>query len=240
MRIHWFQHVPFESLGSIEDWALARGHQLAVTRFWADDPLPALADFELAIVLGGPMNIYEHERFPWLIPEKIWLRAAIEAGRPVLGICLGAQLLADVLGGRVRKNQEREIGWFPVRQTPEASASAVMAGLPVEFDAFHWHGDTFDLPPDAVPLAESDACVQQAFSWRERVVGLQFHLETTPESATALIEHGREDLAPGRFVQTECAIFADRDRFRRLNALMDRVLDNLADSAKAENAKGDR
>ncbi len=227
MRIHWFQHVPFEGLGSIEDWARARGHELALTRFWADDPLPALADCGMVIVLGGPMNIYEHERFPWLVQEKIWLREAIAADRPVLGICLGAQLLADVLGARVRRNHEREIGWFPVRRTPESSTSAVMAGLPAEFDAFHWHGDTFDLPPGAVQIARSEACEQQAFVWRDQAVGFQFHLETTPESARALIEHARDDLAPGRFVQAERAILAEDARFRRLNALMGRVLDNL-------------
>lgn len=242
MRIQWFQHVPFEGLGSISDWAVTRGHQLAVTRFWADDRLPSLDDFELAIVMGGPMNIYEHERFPWLAPEKVWLRSAVETGRPVLGICLGAQLLADVLGGVVRRNREREIGWFPVRQTPEAGSCRAFAGLPAEFDAFHWHGDTFDLPPGAVALAQSDACVGQAFSWRERVVGLQFHLETTPDSAAALVEHGREDLAPGRFVQSERDILARPDRFRRLNALMGRVLDNLTagPAAASPKAKGDR
>ncbi len=241
MRIHWLQHVPFEGLGSIADWAATRGHPLSATRLWANDPLPIPASYDWLIVMGGPMNIYEHERFPWLVAEKQLLRAAIAAGRTVLGVCLGAQLLADVLGGEVTRNPEREIGWFPVCQSPDAAGSPVMAGLPVEFEAFHWHGDSFALPPGAVHIARSEACEQQAFVWRDQVVGFQFHLETTPGSAAALLAHCREDLVEGRFVQSEREIHADTERFRRLNLLMNRVLDNLAaGEAPQANARGDR
>jgi GMP synthase (glutamine-hydrolysing) len=228
MRIHWLQHVPFEGLGSIADWSAARGHTLSATRLWADEPLPATTDFDWLIVLGGPMNIYEHDRFPWLVAEKRFLREAIQAGRTALGICLGAQLLADVLGGRVIRNGEREIGWYPVRQTQEASGQVAVAGLPSEFTAFHWHGDTFTLPPGALQLARSDACEQQAFWWNRRVLGLQFHLETTPDSAAALLANCGQDLTPGRFVQDARSIQADHARFQSLNRLMNGVLDSLA------------
>ena len=241
MHIHWLQHVSFEGPGSVADWARLRGHTLSSTRLWANEPLPSQATADWIVVLGGPMNIYEHDRHPWLETEKRWLREAIDAGQTVLGICLGAQLIADVLGGRVTRNAEREIGWFPVRRIPHGAPPSLLEGLPPEFEALHWHGDTFALPPGAVPIARSEACEQQGFVWRERVVGLQFHLETTPESAAALVEHCRTDLTPGRFVQSETEIRSPADRFRRLNALMARLLDNLGQLPRLRrNEKGDR
>ena len=164
MRIHWFQHVCFEGLGLIEPWLLAHGHTITATRWWAGETAPVGDRFDALIVMGGPMNIYEHEAYPWLVDEKAVIGAAILAGKPVLGVCLGAQLIADVLGGRVTRHTEREIGWWPI--TPVASpARRDEAGLalPMETTVLHWHGDTFSLPPGAVRMAESAACAQQAF-----------------------------------------------------------------------------
>jgi GMP synthase-like glutamine amidotransferase len=200
MKVHWFQHVPFEGLGAIEQWLLSRGHTLSCTRFYANETPPVNSHgFDWLIVMGGPMNVYEHDAYPWLSAEKNLIREAIAAGRRVLGICLGAQLIADVLGGKVYRNGEREIGWFPVRAVSAGAASSF--SFPGETPVFHWHGDTFSLPPGSVWLAESDGCAHQAFAVGKRVIGLQFHLEMTVGDVSAIAQACADELTPGRYVQ---------------------------------------
>ncbi|CAD6492331.1 MAG: Glutamine amidotransferase class-I [Candidatus Argoarchaeum ethanivorans] len=203
MRIHYLQHVPFEGLGNIENWALAKGHQISDTQLYNNDPLPEPEEFDWLIVMGGPMNIYEEDRFPWLAREKVFIKDAIDSDRIVLGVCLGAQLIASVLGAKIYRNRYPEIRWFDVRLTCAASKSQVFRQLPERFTAFHWHGDTYDLPPGATRIAESDACQNQAFEYgsRSRVIGLQFHLDTTFESIRQLVEHCGDELIPGEYVQ---------------------------------------
>lgn len=183
MNVHYLQHVAFEGLGSIEAWVRRGGHTLGATHFYRGDPLPAVDAMDLLVVMGGPMNIYEEADYPWLADEKRFIERAIAAGRRVLGICLGAQLVADVLGARVYANAEKEIGWFQVEKTESAAASRLFAAFPAQLDVFHWHGDTFDIPAGAVRVARSAGCANQAFVYDKRVVGLQFHLETTSDSA---------------------------------------------------------
>ncbi len=137
MRIHYLQHVPFEDLANIEAWAKKRGHDVSGTMLFQDEPLPALEEFDWLIIMGGPMNIYEHYRYPWIVREKEFIRRSIDADKIVLGICLGAQLMADVLGGKVHRNEHKEIGWFPVRLTADAMRSPVFRVLPEGFVAFH-------------------------------------------------------------------------------------------------------
>ncbi len=228
MNIHYFQHVPFEGLGSIENWVRNRQHALSVTRFYRGEPLPAVEDVDLLVVLGGPMNIYQVARYPWLVEEKRFIERAIAAGRRVLGICLGAQLLADVLGAKVYANADREIGWFPVETTEAASASTLFAAFPRWLEAFHWHADTFDIPAGAVHVAYSAGCLHQAFVYEERVVGLQFHLETTPASAQQIITHCANEIVEGRYIQTPQFMLADAHRFDAINREMQELLDRLA------------
>lgn len=204
MRIRCFQHVPFEGLGLIEPWLRARGHEIVTTRWWAKDAAPDPSGYDWLIVMGGPMNVNQHRDYPWLVAEKIALAAAFAAGKRVLGICLGAQLIADVLGAKVVQNPEREIGWWPVRAAPPAADAA---GMRYAFPAFatvlHWHGDTFSLPPGATRLAESEACVQQAFAWGERVLGLQFHLEMEAAAVAEIAAACSDELiGGGRWVQS--------------------------------------
>lgn len=227
MNIHWLQHVPFEGLGAIEKWAGRMGHTLCCTRLFAGDPLPQQDAFEMLVVMGGPMGIYDEQEYPWLIQEKIFIKATISAGKPVLGICLGAQLLADVLGARVTANREKEIGWFPVTRT-DAVPSGLTGVLPESQTVFHWHGDTFDLPADAVHLYSSIGCHNQAFQYKDRVLALQFHLETTPESAVSLINNCRHELVRGPWIQTELEIIDSNEKFAGINLTMDRILDYLA------------
>ncbi len=227
MRIHWFQHVPFEGLGSIGRWMEAGGHSLSVTRFYEGDPLPDVAGIDLLIVMGGPMNIYEEDIYPWLAPEKKFIGRAIEGGGKVLGICLGAQLIADVLGGKVTRNQYKEIGWFPIEMTPDAAESSIFGSLPKRLTALHWHGDTFALPPGAVRTASSEGCLNQAFVYEGRVVGLQFHLESTRESVQDIIDNCGDELVEGKYIQTAEEIMADPGRFDQINSAMNGILDGM-------------
>lgn len=231
MRIHILQHVPFEGLGSIEPWLAARHAELSYTRFfepyWS---LPALDELDLLILLGGPMSVNDEAKLPWLVQEKAFVAEAIDAGKAVLGICLGAQLIASALGARVYPGPQKEIGWFPLQAEP-LSAEAEVFRFPTAIKAFHWHGETFDLPKGAVHLARSAACLHQAFQVGERVLGLQFHLETTPASALAMLEHCADELAAEAgqaYVQSETALRDTQEsRYQAINGLMVQVLEYL-------------
>ena len=220
MRVHTLQHVPFEGLAALEPALRAAGHEIAVTRLFAGEPLPSPDALDWLVVLGGPMSVHDESVHAWLAPEKRLVRRCIERERALLGICLGAQLIAEALGARVTRNREPEIGWFPIELAPGAEASRFGRALPPSAVAFHWHGETFEMPRGAVPLARSEACENQAFAFGERVLALQFHLETTPAAAASLIEHCKDELTPGRFVQAPEAMLADPARFERLNQVL--------------------
>lgn len=228
MKVHWFQHVPFEGLGSIADWIRRGRHTLGVTRFHREEPLPAVADVDLLVVMGGPMNVREESKYPWLTREKRFIGAVIAAGREVLGVCLGAQLVADVLGARVYASGEKEIGWFAIETTEAAPASRLFGRFPQRLEVFHWHGDTFDIPSGALHVARSEGCSHQAFAYGERVIGLQFHLEMTQAGARQLIGHCSDELVGGRYIQKPRQMLADAIRFDAVNGVMDGLLDRLA------------
>lgn len=227
MRVHWLQHAEHEGLGCIEPWMRARGYALSATHLYRGETLPDVADLDWLIVLGGPMNIYEHDRLPWLIPEKMFIRDACVTNKKVLGICLGSQLLADVLGGSVQRNHETEIGWFKVVLNDEASQSTLFGDFPTSFEAFHWHGDTFTYPKGATPLMSSEACPRQAFSWGGgRVVALQFHLEVELADARRWLQE--DPPPPGRYVQTAAEMLREPARFAENTRLMQHLLQRMA------------
>jgi len=229
-NVHYFQHVPFEGPGAIGTWATRSGHRLSSTRFCDGDPLPALEDVDWLVVMGGPMSIHDERAYPWLRREKHFIESAIQARRTVLGVCLGAQLIADVLGAKVYANRFKEIGWFPIQRTPEAATTRVGSALPEAIEVFHWHGDTFDLPSGAVHLARSEACANQAFVYQDRVVALQFHLEATGAGAEQLVAHCAAEIVEGPFIQQPEAMLADEGRFSKINDVLVRLLDRLATS----------
>ncbi|MDP6490175.1 MAG: type 1 glutamine amidotransferase [Kiritimatiellia bacterium] len=222
MRAHYLQHVAFEGLGCIEAWLTAAGFEVSCTRLFAGEALPSPGAVDLLVIMGGPMSVHDEAAFPWLVEEKAFVRRLIDTGTPVLGVCLGAQLIVDVLGARVVPNREKEIGWFPVRG---AAVDDAAFRFPYSIKVFHWHGETFDLPEGAVRLAESVACKNQAFQVGRSVIGLQFHLETTPESAAALATHCRDELVPGAHIQTQEEILAvPPETYETVNELMHDLL----------------
>ena len=223
MKLHWLQHVPFEGLGIIEKWAIENDFTLSCTRLYAGEKLPAVETFDWLVVMGGPMGIYDYDEHPWLVAEKEFIKQAIDANKTVLGICLGAQLMADVLGAKVYPGPEKEIGWFPIQRS-EGSPNL----LPEELTVFHWHGDTFEIPEGAIRLASSDACENQGFIYNHRAVGLQFHMETTPESMEALIKNCGEELIDAPHIQTAEQIRNESPRIEKINDAMEYLLNALA------------
>ncbi len=227
MHIHYIQHVPFEGLGSIASWIQQNFHSLTGTRPYLDEEFPPIEDIDLLVVMGGPMNIYEESQYPWLVAEKRFLDKAISKGRSVLGICLGAQLLASVLGARVYAGENNEIGWFPVETTESAHTSTLFNTFPHSLEAFHWHGDTFNIPQGAKHIARSAGCENQAFVYDEKIVGLQFHLETTIASAQQLINNCADDIVPGPYIQDARTMLANKSRFDVINATLQALLSKM-------------
>ncbi len=226
MRVHFIQHVPFEGLGSIAAWLAGAGHAVTGTQCGEAMVLPDLDAVDMLILMGGPMSVHDEHLFSWLRGEKQFVRDCIQAGKAVLGICLGAQLIAEVLGGRVHPNADKEIGWFPVRGSASRDEKCFPFGDSEM--VFHWHGETFTLPHGATLLATSDACVHQAFQYGERVIALQFHLEATPESVAGMIEHCGHEIVPASYVQT-AAQMTEQTRLHagRANRLMAELLTYL-------------
>ena len=230
IKAHYLQHVPFEGLGSIETWLQSMRADVSVTRLFEEPALPDPADVDLLVIMGGPMSINDEAGYPWLAAEKEFIRSAIEKDKAVIGICLGAQLIAGAMGAAVYPNKEKEIGWFPIASTQPDNAEELFT-FPQELLVFHWHGETFDLPDGAMRLARSDACHNQAFQLGRRVIGLQFHLETTPDAARDIVHHCRDELQPSRYVQDAAEILGvEESNYTEINAWMDKVLRFVTDS----------
>jgi GMP synthase-like glutamine amidotransferase len=227
MRIHYFQHVPYEGLGNIEDWIKSKKHSLTVTRFYANEALPKREEIDWLIIMGGPMGAYDDTKYHWMTEEKRFIRESISAGKKVLGICLGAQLIASALGSEIYPHIHKEIGWFPLKLTGEGIESKVLKGFPGELIAFHWHSDTFTFPKGAARLADTAACRNQAFAYKDKVVGLQFHLDVKRENIEEWVRIGANELIAEPFVQTAKQILAVEDRFAEIQKYMFKILDQM-------------
>jgi GMP synthase-like glutamine amidotransferase len=225
MKVHSLEHGPVEGACRIRDWAIDRKHTFAVTRLDLNEPLPTPNGFDFLVIMGGAMNIYQHRDYPWLVTEKRLIRDAIAAGKAVLGVCLGAQLIADVLGGKVMQNPQKEIGWMPVHFHDRTEP---FDGFPAECVAFHWHGDTFSLPPGTRSIASSAATENQAFIHGDRVVGLQFHIEVTHAAADDFCVGADQELQPAPYVQTRHQINTQQPDLTPADEGLFRLLDNLA------------
>ena len=227
MKIHYLQHMPDEGLGAIEAWVRQQGARLSATHLYDEQTLPALDDFDWLLVMGGPMNIYQEDEYPWLRAEKRFIRQAIKAGKVVLGFCLGGQLIADALGARVAPNHRMEIGWFELSPVAAGLAPPLDRLLHSPLSGFHWHGDRFELPDGARLFARSEACDHQGFVYGDRVYAFQFHAEITPDLASRFIE-AEGELPRGDYVQSPEAMLAEPARFHELNRRLFAFLDGLA------------
>lgn len=230
LRIHYFQHVEHEGLGSIEEWAISSGHSITSTKFFEKPVLPDISDLDWLIVMGGSMSVHDETEYPWLAGEKKFIKKAIDSGKTVLGICLGSQLVSDVLGAKVYKNKEKEIGWFDIETTCFAKTSKLFFDFALKTRVFHWHGDTFDLPDGAIHLAYSQACKNQAYLYMGRVLALQFHLEPTKEWLVEMVESGGDELVEGRYVQTGEEILRNIDLLKGNTKLLFLLLNRLAEA----------
>ncbi|WP_141499692.1 type 1 glutamine amidotransferase [Paenibacillus luteus] len=221
-----FRHFSFDDDFAFRSWANANGHRLSMYDPAFAIPFDLLDDLDLLIICGGPMSVYEEELHPWLADEKRFVQEAIKRGKKVLGICFGAQMIAELLGSPVYRNAHKEIGWHTINRTQEQHPW--FDGLPQQLVSFQWHGDTFDLPDHTRLLATSEACRVQAFAYEEHVLGLQFHLETTPACMEAMFEHWSSELIAAPYIQSESQI---RSRFgqselsiRMLHQILDRMV----------------
>jgi len=226
MNIHYLQHVPFEDLAHIKVWAKSKKHKITCTKLFNNEVLPKNINFNFLIIMGGPMNVYEEKKYPWLIAEKKFIEKAIKKDKFVLGICLGAQLIAEVLGAKITKNKFKEIGWFEINKTKSAKNSLIFKNLPEKFMGFHWHGDTFEIPRNCLHLAASNACKNQAYEYNKKVLGLQFHLEVTSQSITKLIKNCSKELVAGKYIQKKEEMLSSQN-ILKANNLMDLILNNF-------------
>lgn len=227
IRIHCLQHVSFEGPGCITHWAEQKGHQLLITHLYNGDALPQVSDIDFLVITGGAMNVDDEHLHHFLKAEKAFIRSCIDAGKTVLGICLGSQLIIRAMGLPVFPNGEKEIGWLPVMRNKNA-AHATAGLFPESITCFHWHGDTYHLPEGAILLASSEGCVNQAYLVKENVLGLQFHPEATEEWVENMLQHENGELVTGRpYIQNAATIHSGLSYIADANALMFALLDYL-------------
>jgi GMP synthase-like glutamine amidotransferase len=227
MKIHYFQHVDFEGLSLIEDWIKDRRYQLSATSFYEDYNIPNVNDYDALIIMGGPMSVHDEGIYPWIKVEKEHISKAIKAGKHILGVCLGAQLIADVLGAKITNAPTKEIGWFPIAWSDTAMGHKIISGLNSAMNVFHWHGEQFEIPKGAIHLASSNACETQAFLYNEKVLGLQFHLEMNEKSIDKIIANcGDEITIPSPTIQSEEMIKGKIANIAACKRTLYRLLDN--------------
>ena len=227
IKTHILQHVPFEGPAMIATWAETKGHFITYTRFWENPALPGMEAFDWLVIMGGPMNVDEYDQYPWLESEIRFIKEAIASGKTVIGVCLGAQMIAKALGSRVVSGGKKEIGWFPVSFSTEGVKESGFSILPEKTMVFHWHGDTFDIPEGSIHLASSEAFPNQAFLFNQKVLGLQFHLEMDREALESIIRNAGDELISSEFVQDEYEILNNLQYLADGNLLLYRVLDCL-------------
>lgn len=227
MNIHWLQHVEFEGLGMISSWAQQNNHSLSCTRLFNDESLPDNENFDMLIIMGGPMSIHDVDLHPWLIAEKHFISRCVARQIPILGICLGAQLLAETLGAEVQPHRVKEIGWFPVERCAGVNQGTGEI-LPETLSVLHWHGDTFTLPPGSQQVYMSAACANQAFLHDKRFLGLQFHLEIAEDELSQLVQNCRHELVAGEWIQNETELLDGLINSKKCYEVLCQILNYLS------------
>jgi len=193
MNVLIIKHIEIEGPGLIEDCLRQEKTPYQILTLEPGLPLPKLDNLSHIVILGGPMNVYEEDRYPFLKDEDLFIKEAIQRGKFVLGICLGAQLIAKALGARVIKSPKREIGWYDVSLTRIGAVDPLFSHLPKTFSVFQWHEDTFEIPHSATLIATSSLVPYQAFRYGDNAYSLQFHLEVTEEMIREWMENYKEE-----------------------------------------------
>lgn len=223
MIIDVLQHVPFEDLAAIKDWGEEQGHSFRVHHLYEKAVLPDVQDIAMLIILGGPMSANDTDR--WIEEERTLIRQLMEQQKPMFGICLGAQQIAKALGATVFQGEQKEVGWYPIQ-----TVTTHFPFIPDKMTVFHWHGEQFSLPHGATRLFGNEVCENQGFIYRDNVIGLQFHFETTRESMEKLIVHDKDYLDDSAFVQSEEVMKAAVLPAENVDVLY-RLLDHLVQTA---------
>lgn len=242
MRVHFIVHEHFEAPGAYETWARTRGHDLSFSRVYAGDVLPASADgIDFLIVMGGPQDpATTRAACPHFDSkgEQALISSAVNAGKAVVGVCLGSQLIGEALGAPFAHSPEKEIGKFPITLTEDGRKDELFSHFARTIDVGHWHNDMPGLTPDAEIIAYSEGCPRQIVSYSDRVFGFQCHMELTPDLVALLIAHSEKDLsraAEYRFVNTPEELLAHD--YREMNQLLAGFLDKLAARYKSASSK---
>jgi GMP synthase (glutamine-hydrolysing) len=232
-RLLVFQHVAAEPLGTLDPLIRRRGHRIRFKNFDRHPDAQLNVDrYRGLVVLGGPMNVEDHPQRPHLANEMRAIERMLEQGKPVLGICLGAQLLAHVLGAPVSRNEVPEIGWYPLQKTEAGHADPVLEPLQLDTPVFQWHGCRFDIPKDAVHLARSPQCEQQAFRYGDNAYGFQFHLEMDEQLVERWLANPayRAELAASGIAHDEHTIRAQtKQHIAAMQQQADAVFNNFLD-----------
>ena len=226
-RLHIFLHVPYETPGCIETWIKEKGYFYSSTALYAGEIIPDISEVDWLIVMGGPMSVHDTDLYPWMSEEKKFIEEAVVRDKVVIGICLGSQLIAEVLGSSVYRNDFKEIGWMPVQKNPVKTDSPLLHKFKEIETVFHWHGDTFNIPHGAVHGFTSECCVNQCFIYNNRIIGLQFHVEVTEYLLESMIENGIDELIPGKYIQDGASIRTGAHHIKRNNELMFSILDAM-------------
>jgi GMP synthase-like glutamine amidotransferase len=228
MRIHIIQHIPASNATSSITSLCPAGITFTISHSYNKHcSFPNTSEYDLLIILGGPMSTCDTQKYPWLNQEKKYIQDAINADKYIMGICLGAQLLAEALGGEVSTSDELEIGWHKVSFN-DALKSSILAGIfPSQMELFHWHKDTFTLPRNAIAMGHSLGCANQGFVYNDRIIGFQFHLEATAKWAHALSEEFPEDEMNTPLIQTTKNIQEQENLFTMSNQLLNQVIQRI-------------
>lgn len=227
MNLHYIQHVHFEEIGHIEKWAKTRGCSISSTKMYLGEELPPIERVDFLVVLGGSMNIFDFEEYPWLRKEREFIKRVIDANKLVLGVCLGAQIISDILGANVYPNKHKEIGFFPIQKTEQAKKSELLNVLPDSFHVFHWHGDMFDIADNGIRLFQSEACKSQAYLLGN-VLCLQFHFEVTEENINNMLTHCHDELTfKDTYAQGKKEILSHLRHLNSMHIYLEMVLDRF-------------
>jgi GMP synthase (glutamine-hydrolysing) len=237
MRLHLLEHDPIDlSRTNISIWAKNKGYPIARTHLCNDETLPAFEDFDWLIVMGGSPHAWEEDAYPWLHAEKKFIARALDDNKIILGICFGAQLLAEALGADIFPNPHKEIGWHEVTLTPEGQKSYLFENIAEQFTTFHWHTDHFSLPHGCTRLAYSKATVNQAYIGQEQpIAGIQFHPEYPLELVKYFAQEWGDEWQKGPYVAGKEEVLAQTDQIPETYGLMATILENMDRQLRVRN-----